>query len=138
MGGPGAGIEGAGAACQLEESRAMRRILLWAAQNRWLREHVPRWRFVRRAVRRFMPGEDMADALAAAERYRADGIGAVFTLLGENLSAFEGAEQIARHYRELLAEIAAKGLGAEISVKLTQLGFDLDPERTFGLVDDLP
>src|SRR5439155_14349718 len=50
---------------------------------------------------------------------------------------FEEAEQIARHYRELLAEIAAKGLGAEISVKLTQLGFDLDPERSFGLVDDL-
>ena len=66
----------------------MRRILLWAARNPWLRQHVPRWRFVRRAVRRFMPGEEMGDALAAAERYRADRIGAVFTLLGENLTAF--------------------------------------------------
>ena len=32
--------------------------LLWASRNAWLREHVPRWRFVRRATRRFMPGED--------------------------------------------------------------------------------
>src|SRR5207247_11480773 len=30
-----------------------------------------------------------------------------------------------------------RGLGGEVSVKLTQLGFDLDPERTYGLVDDL-
>jgi proline dehydrogenase len=115
----------------------MRRILLWAAQNPWLRDHVPRWRFVRRAVRRFMPGEEMADALAAADRYRAEGIGAVFTLLGENLSAFQEAEAIAAHYRELLAEIDRRSPGAEVSVKLTQLGFDLDPERTFGLVEDL-
>ena len=115
----------------------MRRILLWAAHNRWLRDHVPRWRFVRRAVRRFMPGEDMADALAAADRYRAEGIRAVFTLLGENLTAFEEAEAIADHYRQLLGEIDRRRLGAEVSVKLTQLGFDLDPERTYGLVDDL-
>ncbi|TME84117.1 MAG: proline dehydrogenase [Chloroflexi bacterium] len=115
----------------------MRRILLWAAHNRWLRDHVPRWRFVRRAVRRFMPGEDMADALAAADRYRAEGIRAVFTLLGENLAAFEDAEAIADHYRQLLGEIDRRRLGAEVSVKLTQLGFDLDPERTYGLVDDL-
>jgi proline dehydrogenase len=115
----------------------MRRILLWAAHNQWLRDHVPRWRFVRRAVRRFMPGEEMADALAAAERYRAQGIGAVFTLLGENLAAFEEAEQIAAHYRELLTAIAARDLGAEISVKLTQLGLDLDSEGAFRLVEGL-
>jgi proline dehydrogenase len=121
----------------LEDPWPLRRILLWAAHNQRLREHVPRWRFVRRAVRRFIPGEEMTDALAAAQRYRADGIAAVFTLLGENLTAFEEAEQIAQQYRELLAEIAVRGLDAEVSVKLTQLGFDLDPGRTFGLLDDL-
>ena len=105
----------------------MRRILLWAARNPWLRQHVPRWRFVRRAVRRFMPGEEMGDALAAAERYRADRIGAVFTLLGENLTAFDQAEEIARHYQELLGEIAKRGLDTEISVKPTHLGLDVDP-----------
>ena len=35
----------------------MRHILLWMARNRWLKEHLPRLPFARRAVRRFMPGE---------------------------------------------------------------------------------
>ena len=51
--------------------------------------------------------------------------------------AFDQAEEIARHYQELLGEIAKRGLDAEVSLKLTQLGFDIDPKRTFGLVDDL-
>ena len=37
----------------------MRRVFLWAARNRWLKEHLPRLRFMRRAVRRFMPGETL-------------------------------------------------------------------------------
>ena len=72
----------------------MRRILLWAARNRWMREHLPRWRFVRRAVRRFMPGETPQDALAAAERAQRDGIASTFTLLGENLTEFDQAEAV--------------------------------------------
>jgi len=39
--------------------------VLWAADNRWLREHLPRYRFVRRSVRRFMPGEILDEAIAA-------------------------------------------------------------------------
>jgi proline dehydrogenase len=102
-----------------------------------MRDHLPRWRFVRRAVRRFMPGEEMADALAAAEAYREKGIGAVFTLLGENLASFDQAERVAEHYREVLGEIAPRGLDAEISPKLTQLGLDIDTERAWGLFDAL-
>ena len=41
----------------------MRRFLLWCAQNRWLATHVPRWRFARRAVKRFLPGEGFDAAL---------------------------------------------------------------------------
>ena len=41
----------------------MRRVFLWAARNRWLKERLPRLRFMRRAVRRFMPGETLDDAL---------------------------------------------------------------------------
>jgi len=43
----------------------MRGIFLWAAENRWLREQLPRHRFARRPVARFMPGEDLRDALAS-------------------------------------------------------------------------
>jgi proline dehydrogenase len=106
----------------------MRRVLLWMARNRWLREHVPRLPFVRRAVRRFMPGEQLADALDAAATYRAKGIGALFTHLGENLSDLSEAEAVAAQYLDALEQIKSRGIDGEISVKLTQLGLDLDPE----------
>lgn len=109
----------------------MRRILLWMAANPWLRDRIPRLWFARRAVRRFMPGEDSGAALAAAERFRADGISVLFTRLGENLTRIEEAEEVARHYLALLEEVERRGLDAEVSVKLTQLGFDLDPGRTY-------
>ncbi|MFI5254030.1 MAG: proline dehydrogenase family protein [Candidatus Limnocylindrales bacterium] len=110
----------------------MRRLLLWAARNRWLKQRLPRFRWVRRATKRFMPGETAAEALAAAETHRAWGIDVVFTLLGENLTDLSEARTVADAYHALLDEIAQRGLDGEISLKLTQLGLDLDPEAAFG------
>ena len=45
----------------------MRSLLLAASQNGWLRERASRYKFVRRSVSRFMPGEEIADALTAAK-----------------------------------------------------------------------
>jgi proline dehydrogenase len=107
----------------------MRRLLLWCAQNRWLAAHVPRWGFARRAVRRFMPGEDFGSALRAAIEFRAMGIGSVFTLLGENVTDLGQASTEVEHYERLLIEGAE--LDAEISVKPTHLGLDVDPEAAY-------
>lgn len=107
----------------------MRRVLLWMAGNRVLRAAVPRLWFARRAVRRFMPGESADAALAAAERFRRDGIAVLFTRLGENLERIEEADEVAAHYLGLYDEIERRGIDGEVSVKLTQLGLDLDVER---------
>ena len=48
----------------------MRGVFLWLARNQWLKTRLPRLWFMRRAVRRFMPGETMEDALRAASRSR--------------------------------------------------------------------
>lgn len=109
----------------------MRRVLLWMAANRWLRERLPRLWFARRAVRRFMPGEDVEAALGAGARFEADGIATLYTRLGENLADIAEADEVADHYLGLLDRIRVAGLNGEVSVKLTQLGFDLDVERTF-------
>ncbi|HEV8488895.1 MAG TPA: proline dehydrogenase family protein [Candidatus Limnocylindrales bacterium] len=109
----------------------MRRLLLWMAGNRWLRDRVPRLWFARRAVRRFMPGEDAASALDAGERFKRDGIASLYTRLGENLTRIEEADEVAAHYLGVFDEIVRRGLDGEVSVKLTQLGFDLDVDRTF-------
>jgi proline dehydrogenase len=109
----------------------MRSLLLAASQNRWMRDHASRYRFVRRSVSRFMPGESLEDALAAAKTLREKQIGSVFTHLGENINDHEEAGQVAAQYVEALEQIHRLGLGTEISVKLTQLGLDVSPELCF-------
>jgi proline dehydrogenase len=107
-------------------------MLLWASRNRWLKERLPRLRFMQRAVRRFMPGERIDDAFDAArplqERH---GIGSEYTKLGENLTRLEEADAVADHYLGVYEGIAERGLHGEVSVKLTQLGLDLDAEATY-------
>jgi len=103
----------------------LRSAFLAGSQSRWLRERAVNFRPVRRAVSRFMPGDDLEAALAAARSLRAAGIGSVLTYLGENVQKPEEAEQVTRHYLEVLARAKQTALDAEISVKLTQLGLDL-------------
>ncbi len=107
----------------------MRRLLLWCAQNHWLATHVPRWRFARRAVRRFLPGEGFDAALKAAVEFRSQGVGALFTLLGENITDLADAAHVVEHYEQVLA--ASTGVQAEISVKPTQMGLDIDPPAAY-------
>ena len=104
--------------------------LLLAARNRWLGEHLPRLRFVRATVARFMPGERMEDALDAAARLAEDGIPATFTFLGENVRSAEDADAVVSHYLRLLDLIEERDLDAEVSVKPTHLGLDLDEDGT--------
>jgi proline dehydrogenase len=115
----------------------MRTLLLWMARNRWLKEHLPRLWFARRAVRKFMPGEAIEDALEAAEQFRPLGIGILLTHLGENLTSLDQADAVAEHYHDVLRKVMARGLDAEISVKPTQLGLDLDVDATLGHLSGL-
>lgn len=105
----------------------LRNALLGAAPSVWLREHATRSGFVRRAVGRFMPGEELADAVAAAQALAGRGMGTLFTHLGENSRDAQEAARVTAHYLEVLDQIRALKLPTEISVKLTQLGLDLDP-----------
>src|SRR6266851_5561400 len=108
---------------------ATRALLLAASQNRWLRNHASRYAFVKRSVSRFMPGETLDDAISAAHELKKKNIASVLTHLGENISDQQEAENVAAHYQQVLERIRAEDLGTEISVKLTQLGLDLSPER---------
>jgi proline dehydrogenase len=104
----------------------MRRSLLKASQSQWLRERAPRYGFMRRTVKRFMPGENVEDALAAAQTLASNGIGTVLTHLGENITDRAEAQGVTNHYLDVLNRIRTANLPAEVSVKLTQLGLDLD------------
>ena len=107
----------------------MRAVFLAASENRWLREHGVRARFVRRAVSRFMPGETFDDMLRAATAMPAEGIHTVFTRLGENVNDLAEAQSVADHYVQGIAKIQSVGLSCEPSVKPTQLGLDIDRHK---------
>jgi proline dehydrogenase len=109
-----------------------RTALLKISDNQWLRANGTKLPFVRRAVSKFMPGESFDDMLAAAKATAAEGIGAVFTRLGENVKVQSEADAVARHYLEVIDRIRALGLSCEPSIKLTQLGLDIDRELAFG------
>jgi proline dehydrogenase len=115
----------------------MRRLLLWMAGNGWLRQRIPRLPMARRAIRRFMPGEDPEAALSQAEAFRDEHIGSLFTRLGENVVRIEEADATAEHYLGLLDQITARGIPGELSVKLTQLGLDIDADRAMRHVERL-
>jgi proline dehydrogenase len=108
-----------------------RKLLLAASTNTWLRDRATKAPFVRRSVSRFMPGERVEDAMAAAAEEQRHRIGTILTHLGENLTRADEAEEVTLHYLDVLDRVKAAGLDAQISVKPTQLGLDLDKELCF-------
>ncbi|NJD18596.1 MAG: proline dehydrogenase [Gemmatimonadetes bacterium] len=103
----------------------LRNALLWASKNPFLAHRLPTYGFVRRATRRFMPGETLEDALREAARLQGAGSPTTFTLLGENVTTPADADTVAEHYLGVLEAVRARGLDTEVSVKPTQLGLDL-------------
>jgi proline dehydrogenase len=103
----------------------MRQFFLWSSRQQWLGEQMTRRSFARRAVRKFMPGERVEDALGAAGGLATQGISTVITQLGENVKDRAHAQGVADHYLGVLDQIAGTGNDVHISVKLTQLGLDL-------------
>lgn len=103
-------------------------MLLHASRSEFLRRRAEASRGVKRALRRFVPGEELEDALDAIDDLRDDGIRGVYTRLGENVSEPDAAREVARHYVASIERVEERGLDAEPSVKLTQLGLDLSDD----------
>jgi proline dehydrogenase len=106
----------------------MRRLLLKASENKWLRQRAVNYGVLRRASRRFLPGETANEALAACQELAKEKIHSVLTHLGENVTTGIEAAEVTRHYLGLINGVRAAGVPSEVSVKLTQLGLDLDAD----------
>ncbi len=106
----------------------LRRLLLAGSRSERLRERATRYRFARRAVSRFMPGETLDDALRAARALRDRGMSVALSQLGENVTDREEAADVVGHYLLVAERVQEAGLDAELSVKLTHLGLDLGQE----------
>src|SRR5262249_2846669 len=108
-----------------------RNVLLAMSTNAWLRERATKTAFVRRSVSAFMPGEELEDAMRAAAVQERQGVGTIFTKLGENVTRVEEAEEVTQHYLGVMDKVHAAGGRAQVSVKPTQLGLDLDKAMCF-------
>lgn len=106
----------------------LRQALLKASRSQWLANQASRRGFARRAVRRFIPGDEFEAALTAAKKLGSQGVTTVFTQLGEDVAEHAEAEGVTAHYLEVLEAIQTQSVRSHISVKLTQLGVDIDQQ----------
>jgi proline dehydrogenase len=86
---------------------------------------------------RFVAGMTVEEALAAAAHLNQEGIAASLDSLGESVNQESQARASAAIYHQLLDAIEARGLNANVSVKLTQMGMDFDPALAEAIVSDM-
>lgn len=120
----------------------LRSIFLALSSNRAFRGFSERSVLGRRVSRRFVAGVTMEEALAAAAQLNAEGMEVSLDSLGESVTQVSQAQESAAVYHQLLDEIAARGLRANISVKLTAMGMDIGghgagPALAEGIVAEL-
>lgn len=107
----------------------LRRGLLWLSEQQRIFDFVRRNPLARRFAERFVAGETTDSAAAAAEALAGQGATTTLDVLGESVHAAAAAEAACRQYLDLLDRIArSPGVEVNVSVKLTQMGFDVDEE----------
>jgi proline dehydrogenase len=111
----------------------LRALFISLADSRTLRGLAERSSIGQKLSSRFVAGTQVVDVLEATRRVVSSGARVSIDNLGENVTNAEQARASARIYHNLLDEIAAQKLDANISVKLTHMGLDLDR----GLARDL-
>jgi len=104
----------------------------------WLSEQPRIFRFVRRnglartLASRFVAGETIDEAITTLHDLNASNLSASLDLLGESVPHAEEAQRACRTYLDLLERIQAAQANANVSVKLTQMGLDIDEQRCLG------
>jgi proline dehydrogenase len=107
------------------------------SENRSLRHFAEQSSLGRRVSSRFVAGTEIADAVGATEVVNRAGMSVSIDNLGENVTNPEEARLSAELYRQILEAIAARHLNANISLKLTHMGLDVDEQLARNLVSDL-
>jgi proline dehydrogenase len=115
----------------------LRALFIALSESRWLREVAEHSRLGQRTSARFVAGKDVADAVRAAAAVNQFGAGVSIDNLGENVTNADEARASAQLYHELLDEIAAHKLNANVSLKLTHMGLDVDETMAYEIVRGL-
>jgi len=108
--------------------RALRSILLTLSRQRWLGRAATGVPITRPMVARFVAGQTLDEALDAIASVRDQGMRTTVDVLGESVSSPDDARAAADRYLQTLDALAARDLERNVSLKLTQMGLDVDRE----------
>jgi len=115
----------------------LRASLIYLSESRSLRRLAEKSSLGQRVSSRFVAGTQVEDALRATAALNQAGLSVSVDNLGENVTTAEEATHSAQLYHQLLSEIEKRGLNANVSVKLTHMGIDVDPQLAYSNVAGL-
>jgi proline dehydrogenase len=115
----------------------LRAFFIALSESRSLRGIAERSRIGQRTSARFVAGKEVADAIHAAAAVNQFGAGVSIDNLGENVTNADEARASAQLYYDLLDQIAAHELNANVSLKLTHMGLDVDESMAYEIVRGL-
>lgn len=109
----------------------MRQGLLWLSEQQKVFNFVRRNRLARKFASRFVAGESIEQAVAAAGDLAERGITPSLDLLGESVAVEAEAVAARDQYLAMLERLAAQRVEVNVSVKLTQMGLDISEELCY-------
>jgi len=115
----------------------LRSAFIALSKNRTVRRFSERSSMGRKMSSRFVAGLELEDAIRVAEAVNQQGMLVTLDSLGESVSTEAEAQKAAEIYHQLLDQIAARKLKANISVKLTQMGLELFPALAEDIAESL-
>jgi proline dehydrogenase len=115
----------------------LRALFISLSESRSLRSVAERSAVGQKFSSRFVAGTGVEDALRAAQAVNESGQSVSVDNLGENVTNAEEARHSAALYHEMLDQIAARKLNANVSLKLTHMGLDVDESLARELVRGL-
>ncbi len=115
----------------------LRALFISLSESRWLRGMAERSAIGRRLSSRFVAGTQVEDALRVTQTVNQAGLSVSVDNLGENVTNAEEARGSAQIYHQMLNEISTRQLNANVSLKLTHMGLDVDEKLARDLVTGL-
>jgi proline dehydrogenase len=115
----------------------LRDTLLYLSNQPRVFNYVRHSRLAKHFARRFVPGETLDEALEVVRTLNARGITASLDLLGESVTNEREARAARDEYLQILDRIHQYRLDANVSVKLTAMGLDIDHELCVAVMQDI-
>lgn len=106
----------------------VRNFIFWLSTKRSVTNRIARRGMKNGFARRFVAGESLEEALSASKELCSAGRNVSLNHLGENVTSGAAAREVCASYIRMIEQLQAKNLPGNISIKLTQLGLDIDKQ----------